>query len=81
MSKRNNVLADVVARSVYECIIEYFRKHGYAPTCREIIVEADVTQYALKSALKSLEAAGYIQRDKRKPRALRLCHYKLVEKL
>lgn len=81
MSKIKNVLSDTTVTKVYECIIAYFRKYGYAPTCREMIEDAGVTAYALKSALKDLEAAGYIKREKRKQRALKLCHYKLVEKL
>lgn len=81
MSKGNNVLADSTVVRVYECTVAYFRKHGYAPTCRELIADAGITAYSLKGALKSLEEAGYIQRDKKKQRALRLCHYKLVERL
>lgn len=79
--KTDNVLEDKRAADVYECLVDYISRIGFAPSRREIAERLDISGYDVNHALKKLEDSGYVQREKRKPRAIKLCHYKLVEKL
>ena len=77
----NNVLDSVTNKAVYEFIVFYTDKHGFAPSYKEMSGHLDISTYEVSHALKRLETGGYIQREKRKPRAIKLCHYKLMEVL
>lgn len=79
--KINNVLEDKRTADVYECLVDYISHIGFAPSRREIAERLDISGYDVNHALKKLEDSGYVKREKRKPRAIKLCHYKLVEKL
>lgn len=81
MNNQSNVLDDKYANDVYEYLVTYMASVGFAPSRREISEKLDISGYDVSKAIKKLEVGGYIKREKRKPRAIRLCHYKLVEKL
>ena len=81
MKNQSNVLDDKYANDVYEYLVAYTTNVGFAPSRKEISEKLDISGYDVSKAIKKLEGGGYIKREKRKPRAIRLCHYKLGEKL
>lgn len=58
-------------QKVFSFLTSYWNENGYSPTVREIqsAIDADSTQ-TIFTALNELEEAGYIKREKEKPRAI-----------
>lgn len=79
MLKTNDIMEDQFAQEMYEYIVHYMSNAGFSPTQVEIMEHLGVSRYSTQWMLKELEKGGYISRKKGKPRAIRLCHYKLVE--
>jgi repressor LexA len=59
-------------KSVLKAIGDYIRKHGFAPTCREIATQFDVQVPAMFHHFVALERAGYIERLPRISRGIRI---------
>ena len=56
---------------VYDGIVNYQKKHGYAPSIRELCVICNLASTSsVYSHLKSLEEMGYIRRREDAPRAI-----------
>lgn len=58
-------------QKVFSFLTSYWNENGYSPTVREIqsAIDAESTQ-TIFIALNELEEAGYIKREKEKPRAI-----------
>lgn len=56
---------------VYECIISYQNKKGYAPTVRELCAMIGVSSTStITLHLKKIEEMGFIKRQQNFPRAI-----------
>ncbi|HOA23335.1 MAG TPA: hypothetical protein PK801_16340 [Aggregatilineales bacterium] len=63
------------AGALYVYLRRYVKKHGYAPTLREMQVEFEWSSpNAATHHLKHLEEVGLIERDYGEPRGIRLPH-------
>lgn len=68
-------LVSQAAGALYEYIRRYMKKHGYAPTLREMQAEFGWSSpNAATHHLKQLEAVGLVERDYGEPRGIRLPH-------
>lgn len=65
---------------VYDYIVRYSKQFGYAPTRREISDHTVTSPGRLTRVLDDLQDAGYLLIERRKPRAIKLIKFKLVEK-
>jgi repressor LexA len=59
-------------QSVYNFLIRYMDKHGYAPSIREIAAACYIGTSTASKQLSILEAQGRIMRDDAKARSIRL---------
>lgn len=60
-------------RRVYEFICDYLRRNGFPPTVREIGAAFGITSpNGVMCHLRAIEAKGWIRRDKRDSRAIRI---------
>lgn len=65
---------------VYEFLVEYFEKNGYAPTYKEIADGVGLSSKAsVIEKLQSLEVLGKIVVKPKSPRAIKLVGYTLVK--
>lgn len=65
---------------VYDFIVDYVQKNGYAPSIREIANGVGKTSPSIiKERLWNLENNGLIQTKPMSPRAIKLIGYKLVK--
>lgn len=81
MEQEQNILEEYTTRNVYNFIIDYSITEGFAPTQREMSIALKLSRGGVAATLKRLEKYGYISRAAGKPRAIKLCHYSLVEAL
>ena len=68
---------------IYNYIVTYIQKHGYAPSYREIADEVDVASTSTVHAyLQELFECGLLEKDceKNVPRAIRVSGYEFVRK-
>ena len=67
-------------QSIYDFIVEYVKKNGYAPTVREIGEAVSLkSTSSVFNHLISLEDEGKIVMKDKAPRAIRLVGYKFVK--
>lgn len=60
-------------KKIIEYINEYNRQHGYSPSIREITKELGINSTSLTIYyIQALENAGYITRDKKISRSIRV---------
>ena len=65
---------------VYDFIVDYVQKNGYAPSIREIANgTGKISTSIIKERLWNLENGGLIQTKPMSPRAIKLVGYKLVK--
>lgn len=69
-----------VAKRVYEYLVMYISKNGFAPSRREIASWMSKPTYTVSKSLDLLQSQGLISKTKRKPRAIKLLNYELVKK-
>jgi repressor LexA len=58
--------------SVYRFIQEYIQLEGFPPSQREIAHGCNLNKTTITKALETLEVSGKIERNGRKPRAIRI---------
>ena len=65
---------------VYDFIVDYVQKNGYAPSIREIANgTGKISTSIIKERLWNLENNGLIQTKPMSPRAIKLIGYKFVK--
>lgn len=81
MGKQDINSDDHKLKSVYQFIVDYFKKYGFAPSFREISLGTDIKSTSdVHIKLKILERAGLISLNECQPRAIKLMGYKYVKK-
>ena len=70
---------DEVAERVYEYLVLYITKNGFAPSRKEMSAWLGDSVYTVSKSLEMLQEQGLIEKTKRKPRAIKLLNYKLVK--
>ena len=78
---RENIFNEQSVDCTYSFLKDYIIEHTYAPTQREIAYAFQISPNTVRYALKILEEHGYISREKRKPRTIKLRDLKVVEKV
>lgn len=66
-------------KRVYEYLVLYMQRNGFAPTHREIEHWTELSSHAICKCLQNLEEQGLLKRTKKKPRAIKLLKYRLVK--
>ena len=64
---------------VYNYIVDYVQKNGYAPSIREIANDVGKAPSIIKGRLWNLEKGGLIKTKEMVPRAIKLVGYKFVK--
>ena len=68
---------DYKLKSVYQFIVDYFKKYGFAPSFRDISLGIDIKSTStIREKLLILERAGLISLNEYQPRSIQLTGYK-----
>ncbi len=68
-------------KSVYQFIVGYFKKYGFAPSFREISLGTDIKSTStIREKLLVLERAGLVSLNECQPRTIQLTGYKYVKR-
>lgn len=80
MESGNKHIRETGRERVYNFIVEFIKKNGYAPSVREICVGTDLSSTSsVYTHLHKLEDEGKIEMKPNSPRAIKLVGYKLVK--
>ncbi len=81
MKKQGIISDDHKLKSVYQFIVGYFKKYGFAPSFREISLGTDIKSTStIREKLLVLERAGLISLNECQPRTIQLTGYKYVKR-
>ncbi|MEY8485206.1 hypothetical protein AALD74_25940 [Lachnospiraceae bacterium 48-21] len=81
MGKQDINSDDHKLKSVYQFIVDYFKKYGFAPSFREISLGTDIKSTStIREKLKILERAELVSLNDFRPRAIQLTSYKYVKR-
>ena len=72
---------DYKLKSVYQFIVGYFKKYGFAPSFREISLGTDIKSTStIREKLLILERDGLVSLNEFQPRTIKLMGYKYIKR-
>jgi SOS-response transcriptional repressor LexA len=67
-------------RKIFNFIADFFNKHGYSPTHREIELGCEEPSLNVQTSIRRLKRAGFIFVEEGKSRTIALARYSLTKK-